>query len=101
MDAFIELPPRIKIYYLDTCVWSTLVKSEGAVADFTSYFRSNDYAAALSHFTLFELSRAPKAFGDYDPLFFDMKYNVWIPCLYDQVIEAELETYPDAWQMSN
>lgn len=99
MDTFIELPSGTKIYYLDTCVWGTLIESDVTKADFISYFQSNDYAAALSYFTLFELSRAPKTFGDCDPLLYDMKYNVWIPCLYDQIIESELKSYPNAWKM--
>lgn len=58
-----------------------------------------DYVAALSYFTLFELSRAPKAFADHDPLFSRMRYNVWIPSLRDLVIESELKNYPKAWTM--
>lgn len=99
MDAFCELPPSAKVHYLDTCVWGTLIKSDVAKASFVSHFQSNDYVAALSYFTLFELSRAPKTFDDCDPLLFDMKYKVWIPCLYDQVIESELKSYPNAWRM--
>jgi len=99
MDAFIELPSSKRVYYLDTCVWGTLIKSDVTKANFISYFQSNDYVAALSYFTLFEVSRAPKTFDDYDPLLFDMKYNVWIPCLYDQVIESELKSYPNRWKM--
>jgi hypothetical protein len=99
MDAFVELPSSARVYYLDTCVWSTLVRSDVARANFSLYFQSNDYVAALSYFTLFELSHVPKMFDDLDPLFFEMKYNVWIPCLYDQVIESELKSYPDTWNM--
>lgn len=99
MDLFIELPSSTRIYYLDTCVWSALNKSDVAKANLISYFQPNDYVAALSCFTLFELSRAPKAFAAYDPLFFHMRHNVWIPCLYDQVIESELKSYPNMWKM--
>ena len=80
-------------------MWGTIVKSDALKANFAAYFRSNDYVAALSYFTLFELSRAPRTFGDHDSLFYEMRYHVWIPCLYDQVIESELKSYPDTWKM--
>lgn len=99
MDAFIELPSNTSVYYLDTCVWGTVVKSDELKANLTTYFRSNDYVAALSYFTLFELSRAPQTFSDHDPLFYELRYNIWIPCLYDQVIESELKSYPNKWKM--
>ncbi len=99
MDSFIELPSNARVYYLDTCVWGTLIEIDIAKANLVSYFSSNDYIAALSYLTLFELSRAPKAFADYDPLFFKMKHNVWIPCIYDQIIESELKSYPNTWKI--
>jgi len=99
MDSFIEIPSSARTYYLDTCVWGALIKSDAAKAKFISYFKSNDRVAALSYFTLFELSRAPKVFAGCDPLFLQMRYNVWIPCLYDQVVESELKSYPDTWKM--
>ena len=98
-EAFVELPSSTTVYYLDTCVWSALVKSDLTQTSFRSYFQLNDYVAALSSYTLFELSRAPRLFDDYDALFFDMKHSVWIPSLYDQTLECELENYPNKWRM--
>jgi hypothetical protein len=99
MDAFVELPSKISIYYLDTCVWGTIARSKELKTNFSTCFRSNDYIAALSYFTLFELSRAPKTFISHDPLFYEMRHSVWIPCLHDQVIESELKSYPKPWKM--
>jgi len=99
MDAFIELPSDICICYLDTCVWGTVARSDELKANFVTYFRSNGCVAALSYFALFELSRAPRAFNDYDSLFYEMRNNIWILCLYDQVIESELNNYPGKWKM--
>ena len=99
MDLYVELPHSSRVYYLDTCVWSALGESDETKTRFVTHFQSNDYVAALSHFTLFELSRAPARFGDLDPLFFDMRYHVWTPCLYDQVVESELGSYPNIWTM--
>ena len=99
IDSFIELPSSTRVYYLDTCVWGELIESEVARAAFSSHFRSNEYVVALSCYTLFELSRAPRAFREWDSLLFEMRCNVWIPYLYDQLIESEIGSYPNPWRM--
>jgi hypothetical protein len=98
-NAFIELPSSVKTHYLDTCVWSEIVNSKKLKKSFAAYLRSDKYVAGLSYFTLFELSRAPHDFGDYDRLFFDIRQNVWLPLLLDQVTDLEIENYPSMWRM--
>ncbi len=98
-DAFIELQPSVETYYLDTCVWSEIVKSKKLKTNFAAYLRSDKYVAGLSYFTLFELSRTQHDFGDYDRLFSSIRSNVWIPLLHDEVTELEIESYPNEWKM--
>ena len=99
MSSFVELPLDTRIYYLDTCVWSALAESEVAQAGCISYFQSSGRAVALSYFTLFELSRASKIFPGSDALFSQLRQQTYIPCLYDQVIESELKSFPRIWKM--
>ena len=53
----------------------------------------------MSAYGFFELSKAPKTFEDRDSLFFQAKELIHIPSLYDQVIDAELSSFPKIWRM--
>lgn len=99
MSSFVHLPLNTRIYYLDTCVWSALAESEAAQAGSMSYFQSSGRAVALSYISLFELSRAPKIFPGGDSLFLQLRHQVYVPCLYDRVIESELKSFPKTWKM--
>jgi len=99
MPSFVELPLQTRIYYLDTCVWSDLTESDVAQAGSLSYFQSSGRAVALSHFSLLELSRASKIFPGSDSLFSRLRQQIYIPFLYDQVIESELKSFPKTWRM--
>jgi len=94
LDAFIEIPQTITTYLLDTCVWSTIAKSESTINAFVSYFGSHNLLAGLTVYTLFELSRAERLLPQLDSLFFRARYNIWITLLYDQLLDLELSTYP-------
>jgi hypothetical protein len=92
--GFIEIPSSITSYFLDTCVWSSLVESDKAKRGFRVYFESKNLLAGLSVFTIFELSRAERLLSDLDKLFYSMRTNIWIPLLYDEVFRLELDNYP-------
>jgi hypothetical protein len=93
--GFIQIPDSIATYFLDTCVWSELVQSEGAARQFRSTFEAENLLAGLSVFTVFELSRAGRLLSDLDRLFYSMRTNIWIPLLYDELFELELKSYPN------
>ena len=97
--SFVQLPLKTRVFYLDTCVWSALAKSEAARAGSIRFFQSGDRVAALSHFGLFELSRAPKVFPESDSLLRQLRHQVSIPSLYDEVIESEMGNFPRTWRM--
>ena len=99
MSSFARLPPDMFVYYLDTNVWGSLVKNKSTSNSCIDFFQSRDRVAALSYFTLFELSRASNMLDEFDELFFAMRNDIRIPCLYDQVVEGEVENYPNEWEM--
>jgi hypothetical protein len=82
-------------YFLDTNVWSTLAVSEKATSNFSLWLKSNDSIAALSMYTIFELSRANKLHKKLDQLLTQASTRVYIPLLYDELSDLEMENYPD------
>jgi hypothetical protein len=90
----------MKSYYLDTCAWSDVLESEAAHDGFVSFFRSRDRVAAASIYCLFELSyRAPEKIAGQDSLFFNMRRHIYVPSFNDQLVEGELESFPNTWEM--
>ena len=83
IDSFIELPKANTTYLLDTCVWGDVAETEKTMQSFLSYFQSNNLLAGITHFSLFELSRATHLVERLDDLFHSGGYYVWIPLLYD------------------
>ena len=92
--GFENLPQGIPTLFLDTCVWSNLIESAQTRDKFISVFEANNLLAALSMFTVFELSRATRLFQNLDDLFSLMRFNVWIPILYDELFQLEIANYP-------
>lgn len=99
MSSSVRLPSSVKVYYLDTCVWSPLAESEVARDGFVSYFQSSDRVLALSYFDLFELSRPPRTLPGRDFLFLQLRHQAYVPYLNNQVIESELKSFPKIWKM--
>jgi len=95
IDAFIELPKANITYLFDTCVWSEIAKDENTAQSFLSFFDSNNLLAGITVFSLFELSRATHLIQRLDDLFLSGHYHIWIPLLYDQVSDLEIESYPN------
>ncbi|MCB9154622.1 MAG: hypothetical protein H6649_11305 [Caldilineae bacterium] len=75
-------------------MWSDIVRSQAARDGFTSYLIKNNYLAALSQFTILELTRAKKHLKSLDSLFLELRDYIWVPTLYDQVLEQEVNNYP-------
>jgi len=96
---FINVPNVTKTYYLDTCVWGEIAKSQTTCNKFVSFFKRNDYLAALSQYAVLELTLAKKHLRALDKLFLDMRYNICMPTLYDKVIESEINNYPKAYKL--
>ena len=99
MAASVVLPPKTKTYYLDTCVWSSILKSRQVSDDFVTYFAPTDRVAALSSYTLQELTRATSLVDDPHALFLRARHNIYISSLMDRVVEAEVYFYPKGWTM--
>lgn len=96
----VEIPPATEIYYLDTCCWSPLAESESARIGVTKFFKAEKRVLALSVFTAFELTRAPKPIVDnVDNLLFSLRQHIHFAAIYDQVIESELASFPRLWRM--
>lgn len=98
-SSFVPLSSRTQVYYLDTNVWSELAKQDAARQGFISLLQTHERLSAVSQYILFELSRSPVVISKLDPFFFQMRHQIIIPQLYDQVIEAELESFPLKWKM--
>lgn len=94
-DSFIELPEANITYLLDTCVWGDIVRTGKTAQSFLSFFQSNNLLAGITHFSLFELSRATHLTEGLDDLFRSGGHYVWIPLLYDQLLNLEIASYPD------
>lgn len=92
--GFIKMPQGIQTWFLDTCAWNLIVSSKQNINNFISYFQKNNLLAGLPIYTVFELSRAKHILKDLDDLFFQMKYNIWIPLFYEDLFEYELMCYP-------
>lgn len=96
---FQPLKKNFEIFYLDTCVWGTVIKSEKQLRDFAAFFQEKDRMAAVSIFGLFELSRSGDLTRVFSELFSKVQDRVVITSLYDDVVEGELSSFPNVWQM--
>lgn len=96
---FKELPVDTQVYYLDTCVWSEMTVSEKYSEDFVKFIQTSNCVAAISSYGLFELSRNPNIITDTDSLFYKLRNLIYVPLLYDYVIEAELRIFPKIYKM--
>ena len=99
LSQFAVLPPNTRIYYLDTCVWSSLSRSDTGKADFVAYFQPTTRVAVLSLYTLFELSRASLLLDDLDCLFYVASDTIHIASFPDPLIESEVHFYRRGWRM--
>ena len=84
-----------RIYFLDTNVWSSLASSTKALNAFLPWLQKNNAIAALSMFTVFELSRAENMLKDFDRLLNNSAQRIYIPLLYDELSSLEMHSYPN------
>lgn len=96
---FNNIPDFITTYYLDTCVWGEIIRSEKLKEKFKNKFIGSNYLIALSQYTILEITRAKKFINPLDSLLYQLRCNVWMPSLYDQVIEMEIERYPNNYNL--
>lgn len=92
--GFKPLDTKIRSYYLDTNVWSSLASSSRAMERFLLWLEENNAIAALSLFTIFELSRASVKHVDIDRLIGSAVPRIYIPLMYDELSDLEINNYP-------
>jgi len=101
MNDFIKTPGfhslgfNAQTYLLDTNVWSSLASSSQAQNAFLPWLQKNNAIAALSMFTIFELSRAENLHKDFDRLLTAAAQRIYIPLLYDELSDLEMSSYPN------
>ena len=93
--GFHSLDIDAKTYFLDTNVWISLASSFKALNKFLSWLQANNAIAALSIFTVFELSRANKYLHNFDKLLTATAPRIYIPLLYDELSDLEMFNYPN------
>ncbi|MDH5647841.1 MAG: hypothetical protein OEZ01_17655, partial [Candidatus Heimdallarchaeota archaeon] len=93
--GFIKIPKGISTWFLDTCVWSDVISSEKTRGKFVSFFQKNNILAGITQYSLLELTRVKSLIPKMDSLFFQMRHNIWIPLLYDELFDLELQNYPN------
>lgn len=93
------LPNNAETFYLDTCVWRSLPRIGDKISKFFDFFTTDNRIPVLSPYNLFELSRSKKIIAGRDSVFFNLRNRIYLPSLYDQVIEAEIKSYPQVWKM--
>ena len=93
--GFDRLGFNARTYLLDTNVWSSIASSSQALNAFLPWLQKNDAIAALSMFTMFELSRANHMHRDFDRLLTIAAQRIYIPLLYDELSDLEMSNYPN------
>ncbi len=93
--GFHSLDLDLKTYFLDTNVWISIASSTIATNNFLSWLNSKNAIAALSIFTVFELSRAEKYLQKFDKLLTTTAPRIYIPLLYDELSDLEMSNYPN------
>jgi hypothetical protein len=93
--GFSRIPESIQTWFLDTCVWGEILLTNERKNAFIAFFHDNNYLAGLTTYSLFELSQAKKLLHELDDLFYEMRHNIWIAQLYDELFESELKNYPN------
>lgn len=93
--GFQPLSFNARTYLLDTNVWSTLASSTLAQKAFFPWLKKNNAIAALSMFSIFELSRAENKYKDFDRLLTAAAQRIFIPLLYDELLDLEMSNYPN------
>lgn len=93
--GFRQLNINARSYFLDTNVWSALAVSPKAATGFFPWLIANNAIAALSIFTVLELSRATNMHQDIDKLIASAAQRIYIPLLYDELSDLEMYSYPN------
>lgn len=93
--GFHRLDFGARTYLLDTNVWSAIASSDRALNSFLPWLEENDAIAALSMFTIFELSRAGHKHKELDQLLTSAAQRIYIPLLYDELSDLEMSSYPN------
>jgi len=89
----------IKVYYLDTCVWSEIASIDKSFNKFNAFFENENLVACLSTFALSELSKPTNLKNERSIFFEETKANISVPLPYDFVIESEVKNFPNDWKM--
>lgn len=84
-----------RTWYLDTNVWSSLASSPQSLNGLLPWLQANNAIAALSIFSIFELSRAGKLHKAVDKLLTAAAQRIYIPLLYDELSDLEMSNYPN------
>jgi hypothetical protein len=92
---FSDIPSPIKRWFLDTNVWGKILRDAKLTQQFISTYQGSNDLLGLTVYSLFEISRVKSLISRLDKLFFDMRHNIWVPLLYDQVFEKEVDRYPN------
>ena len=93
--GFRHLDIAASSYFLDTNVWSSLASSPKCLNNFLPWLKANNAIAALSSFTIFELSRAHQLHETIDNLLTAAASRIYIPLLYDELSDLEMSNYPN------
>lgn len=93
--GFLSLDIDASTYFLDTNVWISIASSINAMNNFLPWLQAKNAIAALSIFTVFELSRAEKYLQKFDKLLTTTAPRIYIPLLYDELSDLEMSNYPN------
>lgn len=92
---FRRLDIDARSYFLDTNVWSSLASSPNCLNNFLPWLKTNNAIAALSSFTMFELSRVSQLHQTIDNLLTAAASRIYIPLFYDELSDLEMLNYPN------